>query len=434
VSELKGESKQKFSTLPEAPGVVSVMSKLSRTGGTRLSLYAVSKLALKSLDVAKSCKIKVTVQLLDANGNELESSELGLESGVGFAYPTSLILENAHNHTYNYYGEVSIWPGARSDPGNSSLLIATSWTGDVYVDIDTEMLPRLKGCKLSVSMPEFPAGPATQTPTESVGVRGAEQSASGSNVESQSQVAVSPKTMPQSIEVRRTPTESVGVRGAEQSASGSSAESQSQVAVSPKTTPASIEVRRAGILGSDGRGGSTLSPPAGEIGADVSGAKSTPIAVATPEPEQSPVVKNADVVLSAPTPVQTTARSNFVVSVLQAYNKHDYLALSPYLVPGHVNYFGHRDASPSFIRNDMTNDARTYAAVNCTYYPDTLTHEVSNEYSPHWVGLMLYDTITTYTEAREFNGRVPRATTRFTVGYTVVNGVTNIYAMVLKVI
>jgi len=123
-----------------------------------------------------------------------------------------------------------------------------------------------------------------------------------------------------------------------------------------------------------------------------------------------------------------------VASVLRAYNDHDYLALSPYLVPGHVNYFGHRYASPSFIRNDMTNDARTYAAVNCTYYPDTFTHEVSNEYSPHWVGPMLYDTITTYTEAREFNGRVHRATTRFTVGYTVVNGVTNIYAMVLKVI
>jgi hypothetical protein len=47
---------------------------------------------------------------------------------------------------------------------------------------------------------------------------------------------------------------------------------------------------------------------------------------------------------------------------------------------------------------------------------------------------MLYNTITTYTEAREFNGRVHRATARFTVGYTVVNGVTNIYAMVHTVI
>jgi hypothetical protein len=87
----------------------------------------------------------------------------------------------------------------------------------------------------------------------------------------------------------------------------------------------------------------------------------------------------------------------------------------------------------SRFRHRLARSARS-AAVNCTYYPDTLTHEVSNEYSPHWVGPMLYDTISTYTEAREFNGRIHRATTRFTVGYTVVNWVTNIYAMVLKVI
>ena len=160
---------------------------------------------------------------------------------------------------------------------------------------------------------------------------------------------------------------------------------------------------------------------------------------AAPQPEATPAPQVVYVPVStppppAPTPVQATASSDFVASVLRAYNDHDYLALSPYLVPGHVNCLGHRYASPSFIRSDMTNDARTYAVVNCTYYPDTFTHEVSNEYSPHWVGPMLYDTITTYTEAREFNGRVHRATTRFTVGYTVVNGVTNIYAMVLKVI
>ena len=101
-------------------------------------------------------------------------------------------------------------------------------------------------------------------------------------------------------------------------------------------------------------------------------------------PEVASETIDQDVALSAPTPVQTTARSNFVVSVLRAYNKHDYLALSRYLVPGQVNYFGHRDASLSFIRNDMTNDARTYAAVNCTYYPDTLTHEVSNLAYDRW--------------------------------------------------
>jgi hypothetical protein len=264
--ELKREAQQKFSTLPEAPGVVTVMSGLSRMGGTRLGLYAVNKIALGSLDVMeKSSKIKVIVQLLDASGNELESSELSLEPRDENRAVIPLILEQGR-HSAADIGDVRIWPGLRTHPGAYSPLISTSWTGDVYVDIETEKLPQLKSCKLSVSMPEFPNNTPAQTPTESVGARRAEQSASGGNGESQSQVAVSPNTMPKSI-----------------------------------------EVRRAEIVGSDGRGGSTVSKPTGEIGTDGPGAKSTPIAVATPEPEQSPVVKNADVVLSAPTPVQTTA-------------------------------------------------------------------------------------------------------------------------------
>jgi len=151
--ELIREAQQKFRTLPETPGVVSVMSGLSRTGATRLSLYAVNKLALKSLDVSASCKIKATVQLLDASGNELESSELDLKPSNGVGSDTPLILEKAPTVGENF-GDLRIWPGLHSFPG--VLPISTSWTGDVYVDIESEKLPRLKGCKLSVSMPEFP--------------------------------------------------------------------------------------------------------------------------------------------------------------------------------------------------------------------------------------------------------------------------------------
>lgn len=205
LSGLAREAQQKFSTLPEAPDVVSVTSGLSRTGGTRLSLYAVNKLALTSLDVAKSSKIKITVQLLDASGNELDSSELSLdprdENGNAFGF----ILEKRLHSSYSALGigDVLIWPGLRINAVPYSLQISTSWTGDVYVDVDTEKLPRLKRCKLSVSMPEFPNSTHAQTPTESVGVKRAELSVSDGNAESQSQLAVSPNTTPQSIEVRR---------------------------------------------------------------------------------------------------------------------------------------------------------------------------------------------------------------------------------------
>jgi len=48
-----------------------------------------------------------------------------------------------------------------------------------------------------------------------------------------------------------------------------------------------------------------------------------------------------------PAPRATSVQdpANFVMSVLRNYNNHDYLALAPYLVSGHLNYFGHREAT-----------------------------------------------------------------------------------------
>jgi short-subunit dehydrogenase len=80
---LKREAKQKFAALPGAPGIVTVMSAISKAGTARLSIYAVNKAALGSLELKttseSTCTIKVTVQLIDTNGNELDSSEHDLE-------------------------------------------------------------------------------------------------------------------------------------------------------------------------------------------------------------------------------------------------------------------------------------------------------------------------------------------------------------------
>jgi hypothetical protein len=143
------EAQQKSSALPEAPGVVTVMNGLSRSGTTRLSLYAVNKVALGSLNLPTSCKIRVTVQLVDASENELESSEHDLEPEDENRSGIQLILEKGPN-AYSVYdiGDVRIWPGLRTHP--DFLQLSTSWAGDAYVDIDTEILPRLKRCKLSV--------------------------------------------------------------------------------------------------------------------------------------------------------------------------------------------------------------------------------------------------------------------------------------------
>jgi hypothetical protein len=167
--ELAREAQQRFSTLPEPWSVVTVMSGLSKTGTTKLSLYAVNKVALGLLDVATPRKIKVTVQLVDASGNELESYEHNLEPEDENGSGIPLALEKGRNSAADI-GDVRIWPGLRTHPGGYLLQLSTSWAGDVYVDIDTEMLPRLKRCKLSVRMPEFPNSALAQTPIKSVGV------------------------------------------------------------------------------------------------------------------------------------------------------------------------------------------------------------------------------------------------------------------------
>jgi hypothetical protein len=142
---------------------------------------------------------------------------------------------------------------------------------------------------------------------------------------------------------------------------------------------------------------------------------------------------------SAPTAPETTTReqspASFVIAVDQAFDNHDWQTLTRFTVDGLVNYFGHRFASNAYIARDMQGDARNYAWVHSTPYPNTFTHEVSDEYSAHWKGPMLYDSINVYSEALEKNGRFHKAMTRLTVGYTVdSDGGIAIYSLTLKVL
>jgi hypothetical protein len=148
--ELKREAKQKFGTLPETPSVITLLSGFSATGTTRLSLYAMNKSALGSLDAAFPCRIVVTVGLADASGAQLDFIEHSFEpldqNGMGNAF---VFEENIPIRTLP---DCDVWisPGMRTNGGGWDLVISTSWTGDVYADVETERLPRLKRIKLSV--------------------------------------------------------------------------------------------------------------------------------------------------------------------------------------------------------------------------------------------------------------------------------------------
>ena len=135
-----------------------------------------------------------------------------------------------------------------------------------------------------------------------------------------------------------------------------------------------------------------------------------------------------------PTSNSNRSAASFIIALSQAFDNHDWQTITNYTVSGSVNYFGHLRVSNAFIRQDMQGDARTYASDRSTVYPETFTHQVSDEYSSHWDGPMIYDSITVYTEALENNGRLHRARTRLTVGYTVQDQRISIYALVLKVL
>jgi hypothetical protein len=151
--------------------------------------------------------------------------------------------------------------------------------------------------------------------------------------------------------------------------------------------------------------------------------------VAIETPSEPPLVD--------PTPAPSVRASNsasFIAALSRAFDNHNWQTITSYTISGSVNYFGHLRASNAFIRQDMQGDARTYRWERSTVYPDTFTHEVSEEYSSRWDGPMVYDSITVYTEALENNGHLHKAKTRLTVGYTFQDQHISIYALVLKML
>jgi TolB-like protein len=179
--------------------------------------------------------------------------------------------------------------------------------------------------------------------------------------------------------------------------------------------------------------------------------ESTPEPVATPQamrnefvqrqaPIDSDEVRRAEPLTApeSPPPASSQRGDNpaaLIIALNRAFDNHDWQTVTEGTVDGSVNYFGHSRASNDYIRKDMQGDARTYQSVRSTVYPETFTHEVSGEYSPRWSGPMIYDSINVYSEILENGGRLHKALTRLTMGYTLQDDQkVRIYALVLKVL
>jgi hypothetical protein len=225
IDGLLQEAKQKLGTVPETPGVITLMSGVSATGSTKLSFYAMNKSTLGSLDATSPCRIVVTVALADADGAELDSSEHPFEPEDRNGQASPFVFEKGNKYR-NFDGlDVRISPGLRTETGGSFLQISTSWTGDVFADIETEMLPRLKSVKLSVKW----SGPNS-------GKTDASQRTE-KRAKEHLELGNAPSPQPSS-----TPREE---RNAKSETEDPPASTESQFAASPDSTPQSVEVRSA---------------------------------------------------------------------------------------------------------------------------------------------------------------------------------------------
>jgi hypothetical protein len=150
----------------------------------------------------------------------------------------------------------------------------------------------------------------------------------------------------------------------------------------------------------------------------------------------TPQVRRAEIVDPDAPAVQTSEDNSFVNKVLHWISTHNGSSLVRYTVDEHVNYFGGKRMPNAFIEQDVNDSARVqhvskpleiahaYLFDKQVLNTQNFTHEVSNEYSEHWVGPMLYDSLDVQTQ---------KGWVRFTVGYTVAEDTTAIYALVLKI-
>jgi hypothetical protein len=129
-----------------------------------------------------------------------------------------------------------------------------------------------------------------------------------------------------------------------------------------------------------------------------------------------------------------TFGKNLLIAVKSALDTHDWKTLTGMTVDGQVSYFGNNEVSNDYIQRDLESDSRTYASVRSSYYPDTFiqifNHGRTSDGNPIMIASMTF-----YTEARENNGRLHKARTRFIVGYAVnPAGHTAIYSLISNVL
>jgi serine/threonine protein kinase len=119
----------------------------------------------------------------------------------------------------------------------------------------------------------------------------------------------------------------------------------------------------------------------------------------TPSPE----------ITASPVPVPTVPNT-LILRLLSAMQAHDYSTFLTYTLDNETNYFGQKNASSSFIQQDMEQDARTYAS--CRFSPDVSAFRTALEED------LRHDSIEFDSEVKEVRGKQHKARCRLDIYYT----------------
>ena len=117
--------------------------------------------------------------------------------------------------------------------------------------------------------------------------------------------------------------------------------------------------------------------------------------------------------------------SALIFKIDRAFGEHDWATICNYVGDGVVNYFGHGNASATFIRKDMEGDAKTYRWTRT--YPDRSTFRRFIKDG------VVYESIEERTEALEYSGRHHQAHCLFEIAYEESNP-QRVLALSLKVL
>jgi hypothetical protein len=99
-------------------------------------------------------------------------------------------------------------------------------------------------------------------------------------------------------------------------------------------------------------------------------------------------------------------QATFILQILGAMETHDYRTLLGYTLYEAIDYFGHKNASSSYIQQDMTQDARSYRW--CKFVPDLVTFQTAPG----------HDSIEYDSDALDVRGREHKARCRLDIYYT----------------